>query len=372
MATQNQTTALATRPRNYGMVKDLIGTSIQSNDDLKNFLQKAQDLAICIFPKAFGKAEPGNSLAVTHVSIDTNLTSDNKYNNSDCYEKNGRVILHWSKVNEIAKAAGVEFTNQDILIADHDAETGELVRVVIKQYWRHVYIDGRTVEGSSLGSYDYLAEKKEGKFEYEKRRGWGYKLAETNARVRSAQEALGYMPRSFSKKELEEKPIFVAASKKDVTAMLNSVSPENRKQFQDAVIAQKLGIVQQIYGNPAVQNNFSNSNQLPQTDAVNLPTLQEAEIVAESSTPQADELNQRPDGSLPEWMADERAEDFAGMDPTIRALSILDLIKQKSYVPQRPVTQSNLEKADFDSILRPLIIKLLTMPDDNKNETLPF
>lgn len=366
---QQQSTAITIKkPANYDAIRDTLGVSITDGNSLHKFLNVAQDKAICVFPKTIGKAEPGYSMGITMITVDTRLTSENKYNNADCYQKQGRVMLHWSKINEIAGAAGLEYLDMDVLIEDREAETGELVRVLVKQHWHMMSIDGRMRKGASFGTYDYLQEKKEGKFEYEKRRAWGIKLAHTNAKYRSVMDAIGELPRSFDLEELKTFPILVPSLKKDVSAMLQAVSPEMRNTFTDALIAQRLGLVDQIYGNGNGANN-NPARQLATTEpAQQLPIHADAEPeeipseVVEETAP----VSINPDGSFSDFYADEQAEEAAFMDATIRALMIIDLAEKKGYTPARPLTQEALEKANFNKSIRPLLVKLYSMPDINQ------
>jgi len=309
---------------------------ISSNEQLHRFVEEVKAVTIPLFPDTLNFVRPEFKLSATVVSV---VTKVDKYgNNRDIYKtENGQYALHLSKLNEIAKAAGLQITDSRILERKID-EQGRVIYVLFQVKGYVKSIDGSIKEDVSTGKYDYHrdVEKYSSQKQVKGRRGHAEALAESNAKTRLFNKLVTKLAQSFSLEELK-KPFLVPCVIEDKNELLKDLDPETQKQIKAEYARKQLGLVNQIYGH------------------------KEIEEVSYTTEPEDNDEEEDP-GLSEEEKNHIIAEEFRQSSPEERAKVILALIDEKGHEHPKGLkyTEKMILSASEDRQIQ-FIEKLLNM-----------
>ena len=319
---------------------------ISSNEQLHRFVEEVKAITIPLFPDTLNFVRPEFKLSATVVSVDTNV--DKYGNNRDIYKtENGQYALHLSKLNEIAKAAGLQITDSRILERKID-EQGRVVYILhqVKGYVKG--IDGSIKEDVATGKYDYYRDldKYSSEKQVKSRRGHAEALAESNAKTRLFNKLVTKLPQSFTMQELQ-KPFLVPCVIEDKNELLKDLDPETQRQIKAEYARKQLGIAETIYGAP----------QSRQIEEAAYTVAEESEPAPVPETTSEPELSKEEKNHI-------IAEEYRQAPQSERTKAILELIHEKGHKhPQGAVyTPSMIEKASIDKQIE-FIKKLLNLPE---------
>ncbi len=321
---------------------------ISSNEQMHSFLEKAKAVTIPLFPDTLNFVRPEFKLSATVVSVDTNV--DKYGNNRDIYKtENGQYALHLSKLNEIAKAAGLQITDSRILERKIDGK-GRVTYVLFQVKGYVKGIDGSTKEDVATGRYDYYrdlekyVDYKTGEPKMKMinaRRSFAEALAESNAKTRLFNKLVTKLPQSFTIEELK-KPFLVPCVIQDKNELLKDLDPETQKQIKAEYARKQLGIANQIYNSTPTTNPLAISE--------NSESITEVEFEEEKSVTKEEENR-------------IIANEFRTVPQKERTEKIMNLIKLKGWKHPKgvSVTAAMIEKAPLDVQIQRLE-ELLNMP----------
>jgi hypothetical protein len=332
---------------------------ISNNEQLHNFLQRVKEVTNPLFPDTLNFIRPEFKLSATVVSVDTNV--DKYGNNRDIYKtENGQYALHLSKLNEIAKAAGLQITDSRILERKID-EQGRVTYVLFQVKGYVKSIDGSIKEDVATGKYDYYRdlEKYSSEKQIKARRAHAEALAESNAKTRLFNKLVTKLPQSFTLEELK-KPFLVPCVIEDKNELLKDLDPATQRQIKAEYARKQLGLATQIYSVPKQleEAKYSVEEAEPQEDF-------SASVVA----PEKEEPN--PDDEL-----EIIAEEYRDQPQRFRTQKILELIEATGYTDPNgaPITAKRIENNSVDAQIKFLkrLLDLYNKQNARKAEELPL
>jgi len=336
---------------------------ISSNEQLHNFVQRVKEITNPLFPDTLNFVRPEFKLSATVVSVDANV--DKYGNNRDIYKtENGQYALHLSKLNEIAKAAGLQITDSKILERKIDSE-GRVTYILFQVKGYVKGIDGSIKEDVATGKYDYYRdlEKYTSPKQVKGRRGHAEALAESNAKTRLFNKLVTKLPQSFTLKELQ-KPFLVPCVIEDKYELLKDLDPETQKQIKAEYAREQLGLSRRIY--PAAGR--AALPEASQTPADAAEEITEANVVEEEHVAAPQTEPQQTKISFEEQMH-ILAEEFRHAPQKERTEKIMQLIETTKYSDPNgiPFTKARIEQNSLDTQIK-FLEKLLTVHNQAEAE----
>jgi len=312
---------------------------ISSNEQMHAFIEKAKAVTIPLFPDTLNFVRPEFKLSATVVSVDTQV--DKYGNNRDIYKtENGQYALHLSKLNEIAKAAGLQITDSRILERKID-EKGRVTYILFQVKGYVKGIDGSIKKDVATGKYDYFRdlEKYSSEKQVKSRRSHAEALAESNAKTRLFNKLVTKLPQSFSMQELQ-KPFLVPCVIEDKNELLKDLDPETQRQIKAEYARKQLGLASAIYNAPSKFPVERKTTDVEEVEVISEPKEHDNEIIA---------------------------EEYRHSDQIFRTKKILELIEKTGYKDPRgvPITEKRIEKANVEEQIK-FIKKLLDLLDETE------
>ena len=345
---------------------------VSNNSELSELLLMAKEVSIPLIPETTQFSDDFIKLGVTFVRVKTTFPNKLSYgkdtgekadSNGDIYRTdNGQFALHHTKLNEIAKAAGVQIYESKLVERACD-DKGSVVYIShsVKAKWRSV--DGVFHDEAITGTYDYFADvaSKSQKMA-DRRRSNADALAESKAYSRLFRKAIPQFQGSYSLSELE-KPFAVPFVVDDQKALLNTLSPQDREEVNKAMVMKRLGVVEQMYPRRVGSAPLSDRVEAPHTNpAAQAAKLDPAkEVFAPVSQPTSNSGQANGELSQAE-MNLLTAEEYRGAEQRDRTGFFVKLQEERELDQTcAAVTTVQFEKSNIDSQIK-FLIKLLSFP----------
>jgi hypothetical protein len=234
---------------------------ISNNSELSALLEDARKVSIPLIPETTQFTDPYIRVGLTFVRVKTEFAPKKKWDekkramaetgefestNGDIYKTdNGQYALHHTKLNEIAKAGGVQIYHSSVEERQRD-DKGLVVFIshLVKAKWRSV--DGVYHDEAITGTYDYYSDvKSKTQANADRRRNNADALAETKALNRLFRKAIPQFLGSYPLEELK-KPFAVPFVIDDQKALLDSLDPDDRKLVHKRLTEQRLGLIKDM------------------------------------------------------------------------------------------------------------------------------
>lgn len=334
---------------------------IKNNDDFTTFLQDLKVQTNPLVPEMI--IFTNTDYEIRFQLIEVNIKLPDGRGNDDIYSVDGgKYALHSKKLQEIAQAVGMNFTESKTSerLTDKD---GLLTYVSHEVRYELLHVDGTKKTGIAIGEYDYSADKSKKRTDKQllNNRSFAGRLAETNAMSRAIKKAIPGMKSSYTLEELK-KPFLVPVVVKNPLKILSGLPENVRNEVQKYYALNQLGLLDKLF--PAGISGGIVSNNLisgPETeikeDGMEQTTTFVSQEIPEAKMIEEREMSQSEENKIiaEEWRMQPQKE---------RTEKILTLVEKKDIKEYKggPINKSRIENNPVDSQIN-IIEYLLNQPD---------